>query len=75
MIEAIVAPPNDSKMVIKFLKKHIFTQFSTPRVLLSNNGTHFCDKSLESLLKRHMVFHIVVTPITLNKWPSGGLQP
>jgi len=46
-IEAIATLTNDSKVVIKFLKKNIFTRFGTPRVFLSDNGTHFCNKPLE----------------------------
>jgi len=61
-VKAIATPTNDSKVVIKFLKKHIFTRFGTLRALLSDNGTHFCNKPLESLLKRYGVFHKVATP-------------
>jgi len=30
-VEATASPTNSSKMVIKFLKKNIFTGFGTPR--------------------------------------------
>ena len=33
-----------------------------PRALLSDSGMHFCNKPLESLLKKHGVFHKVATP-------------
>ena len=33
-----------------------------PRALLSDNGTHFCKKALESLLRRYGVFYKVATP-------------
>jgi len=55
-------PTNDSKVVIKFFKKNIFTLFGTPRALLSDNGTHFCNKPLESLLKKYEVFRKIATP-------------
>jgi len=42
-VGAIASLTNDSKVVFKFLKKNIFTRFSTPRALLSDNGTHFCN--------------------------------
>ena len=35
-------PTNDSKVVLKFLKKHIFIRFGTPRAVISDGGTHFC---------------------------------
>jgi len=46
-VEAIASPTNDSKVVLEFLRKNIFTRFGTPRALLSDNGTHFCNKPLE----------------------------
>ena len=61
-VEAIATPTNDSKVVIRFLKKNIFTRFGMPRALLSDNETHFCNKPLESILKKYWVFHKVVTP-------------
>ena len=62
LIEAIATPTNDSKVVIKFLTKSIFTRFGTPRALLSANGTHFCNKPLDSLLKKYGIFHKIITP-------------
>ena len=49
LVEAIASPINDSKVVFKFLKKNIFTQFGTSRAFLRDNDTHFCNKPLESL--------------------------
>ena len=40
-------PTNDSKVVLKFLKKHIFIRFGTPRAVISDGGTHFCNKRFE----------------------------
>ena len=53
---------HDSKVVIKFPKKNIFTRFDIPRALLSDNRTHFCNKPLESFLKKYGVFHKFATP-------------
>ena len=62
IVKAIATPTNDSKAVIKFLKLNIFTQFSTPRALLSENGTHICDKHFKSLLRKYGVLHNVAMP-------------
>jgi len=56
-MEAIASPTNDSMVVMKFLKKNIFIRFCILRAFLSDNGTYFCNKSLESLLKKYKVFH------------------
>jgi len=61
-VEAIATPTNDVKVVIKFLKKNMFTRCGMPRALLSDNGTHFYNKPLETLLKKYRVFHKVATP-------------
>ena len=35
-VEAVALSTNDTRVVIKFLKKNIFTQFGTPRALISD---------------------------------------
>ena len=60
--EAIATPINDSKVIIKFLERNIFIRFGTSRALLSDNGTHFYNKLLETFLKKYGVFHKVATP-------------
>ena len=42
-VEAVTLPTNDARVVIKFLKKNIFTRYGTPRALISDGGTHFCN--------------------------------
>ena len=55
-------PTNDSKVVTEFLKKNIFTGFGALRVLLSDNGTHFGNEPLVSLLKKYGIFYKLATP-------------
>jgi len=40
-VEAIALPNNDVKSVTKFIKKNIFSRFGTPRVIISDEGSHF----------------------------------
>ena len=61
-VEAIATPKNDSKMVINFLRKHIFTRFGVPRALVSDGGSHFCNRYLDAVLKKYSVTHRVTTP-------------
>lgn len=44
-------------MVIKFLKKNMFTRFGTLRVLISDGGSHFCNSQLENALEHSGVKH------------------
>ncbi|XP_075079843.1 uncharacterized protein LOC142165117 [Nicotiana tabacum] len=60
-VEAISLPSNDAKVVVSFVKKHIFTRFGTPRVLISDGGTHFCNKLLNNVLAKYGVKNKVST--------------
>ncbi|XP_060673095.1 uncharacterized protein LOC132803722 [Ziziphus jujuba] len=61
-VEASALPTNDARVVLKFLKKYIFTRFGTPRAIISDGGTHFCNKQFESLLAKYGVRHKIATP-------------
>ena len=58
-VEAIATQTNDSRVVIKFIKKNIFTRFGIPRAIISDEGTHFCNRNLDTLLKKYGVVHKV----------------
>ncbi|KAJ9535713.1 hypothetical protein OSB04_un001134 [Centaurea solstitialis] len=61
-VEAIATPTNDSRAVINFLKRNIFARFGVPRALISDGGSHFCNRYLEALLRKYSVKHRVTTP-------------
>ncbi|XP_070057288.1 uncharacterized protein [Nicotiana tomentosiformis] len=56
-VEAIALPNNEARSVTFFLKKNIFTRFGTPRAILSDGGSHFCNKAFSGLLKKYGVKH------------------
>ena len=47
----------DAKVVLKFLLMHIFSRFGTLRAIVSDKGTHFCNKLFELLLFKYGVRH------------------
>ena len=53
---------NDANVVVKFLKKTIFTRFRTPRAIISNGGKHFCNLQFNFVLSKYGVKHHVATP-------------
>ncbi|KAL5558871.1 hypothetical protein UlMin_035082 [Ulmus minor] len=61
-VEAVALPTNDSRVVIRFLKKNIFARFGTPRAIISDGGSHFCNKQFDALLSKYGVTHRVATP-------------
>ncbi|KAL5566504.1 hypothetical protein UlMin_029668 [Ulmus minor] len=46
----------------RFLKKNIFTRFGTPRAIISDGGSHFCNRQFAALLTKYGVRHKVATP-------------
>ncbi|RVW30811.1 hypothetical protein CK203_106539 [Vitis vinifera] len=48
---------NDHKVVLKFLKENIFSRFGVPKAIISDGGTHFCNKPFEALLAKYGVKH------------------
>ena len=56
-VEAIPTITCDAKVVLKFLRKNIFSRFETPRAIMSDERTHFCNKLFESLLSKYGVRH------------------
>ena len=61
-VEAIAIATNDNKVVISFLRRNIFSRFGVPIALISDGGTHFCNKQLETLLLKYGVKYKVATP-------------
>ncbi|GJS42648.1 retrovirus-related pol polyprotein from transposon TNT 1-94, partial [Tanacetum coccineum] len=54
--EAQALSTNDARVVITFLKK-LFCRFEMPKALISDRGTHFCNKIMEKTIKRCGVNH------------------
>ena len=61
-VEAIPCKTNDHRVVLKFLKENIFSRFGVPKAIISDGGTHFCNKPFETLLAKYRVKHKVATP-------------
>ncbi|XP_070008450.1 uncharacterized protein [Nicotiana sylvestris] len=61
-VEAATLPTNDARVVVGFLKKNIFTCFGSPRAIISDGGTYFCNRAFEKLLAKYDMRHKVATP-------------
>ncbi|XP_031259919.1 uncharacterized protein LOC116118085 [Pistacia vera] len=60
-VEVIATKTNDSRIVLQFLRRNIFTGYGTPRAIISDSGKHFCNHQFNALLKKYGVTHKVVT--------------
>ena len=49
-VEVVALQTNDSKVVVKFIRKHIFTRFGTLRARISDGGAKFINNSIHNLL-------------------------
>ena len=54
-VEAIPTRTNDARVVAKFLRSHIFTRFGTLGALITDGGTHFCNKHVDNVLRKYGV--------------------
>ncbi|CAN6723519.1 unnamed protein product [Malus baccata var. baccata] len=61
-VEAKATRTNDSKVVADFIRTNIFARFGMPRVIISDGGSHFCNWTIEALLRKYSVTHKVSTP-------------
>ena len=61
-VEAIPCKTNDHRVVLKFLKGNIFSRFGVPKAIISDGGSHFCNKPFENLMAKYGVKHKVATP-------------
>nr|GEU97273.1 reverse transcriptase domain-containing protein [Tanacetum cinerariifolium] len=60
-VEAKALPTNEAQVVCKFLK-NLFSRFGTPRAIISNQGTHFCNDQFAKVMLKFGVTHRLATP-------------
>ena len=58
-VEAIPTITCDTKVVLRFIRSNIFSRFETPRVVISDKGSHFYNKLFSSLQAKYEVKHRV----------------
>nr|GEZ10619.1 reverse transcriptase domain-containing protein [Tanacetum cinerariifolium] len=55
-VEAKALPTNDARVVCKFLKS-LFARFGSPRAIISDRGTHFCNDQFAKVVLKYGVTH------------------
>nr|GEZ91223.1 hypothetical protein [Tanacetum cinerariifolium] len=53
-------PTNDARVVVKFLKS-LFSRFGTPKAIISDRGTHFCNDQFAKVMSKYGVTHRLST--------------
>ncbi|GJT32700.1 reverse transcriptase domain-containing protein [Tanacetum coccineum] len=59
-VEAKALPTNDARVVCKFFKS-LFARFETPRAIISDRGTHFCNDQFSKVMLKYEVTHRLST--------------
>nr|GEZ25865.1 reverse transcriptase domain-containing protein [Tanacetum cinerariifolium] len=59
-VEAKALPTNDARVVVKILKS-LFSRFGTPKAILSDRGTHFCNDQFSRVMSKYWVTHRLST--------------
>nr|GEY23208.1 reverse transcriptase domain-containing protein [Tanacetum cinerariifolium] len=70
-VEAKALPTNDTRVVVKFLKS-LFSRFGTPKAIISDRGTHFCNDQFSRVMKKYRVTHRLST--TYHPQISGQIE-
>nr|GEW24486.1 reverse transcriptase domain-containing protein [Tanacetum cinerariifolium] len=60
LVKAKTLPTNDARVVCKFLKS-LFARFGTPRAIISDLGTYFCNDHLIKVTLKYGVTHRLAT--------------
>ena len=61
-IEPVPCRAANHRVVLMFLKENIFSRFGVPKAIISDGGSHFCNKPFENHLAKYGVKHKVATP-------------
>nr|GFA25783.1 reverse transcriptase domain-containing protein [Tanacetum cinerariifolium] len=59
-VKAKALPTNDTRVVVKFLKS-LFSRFETPKAIISDRGTHFCNDQFSRVMEKYGVTHRLST--------------
>ena len=60
-VEAKATWTNDARIVVDFFRANIFARFGTFKAVISDRGTHFCNRIVEGAFKKYGVTHQVST--------------
>nr|GEV53036.1 hypothetical protein [Tanacetum cinerariifolium] len=70
-VEAKALPTNDARVVCKFLKS-LFAKFGSPRAIICDRGTHFCNDHFSKVMLKYGVTHRLST--TYHPQTSGQVE-
>lgn len=54
-VEAKATTTNDLRTISEFLKSNIFNHFGVPKVIIDDQGTHFCNSVKKKIMEKYGV--------------------
>nr|GEV58252.1 reverse transcriptase domain-containing protein [Tanacetum cinerariifolium] len=70
-VEAKALPTNDARVVVKYLKS-VFARLGTPRDIISDHETHFCNDKFAKVMSKYGATHRLAT--TYHLQTSGQVE-
>ena len=61
-VEAKLVKDYSAATTVQFIFQNILTRFGCPRILMSDQGTHFLNQTIKALTEEFQVFHQKSTP-------------
>ncbi|RDX74455.1 Gypsy retrotransposon integrase-like protein 1, partial [Mucuna pruriens] len=71
-VKAIATKTNDAMVVVDFLKSNIFCHFGVLKALINDQGSHFYNRAMSSLLHKYGVVHRIA--IAYHPRPTAKLK-
>jgi len=56
-VEAVPTRTTKTRVVVKFFRENIFSRNGIPRAIISDQSTHFDNRSIDALLKKYSIIH------------------
>ncbi|XP_052113782.1 uncharacterized protein LOC127744934 [Arachis duranensis] len=61
LLNAIPTRTDDANVVYSFVRNNIICRFGAPRAIISDQGSHFCNKKIDGLMRKYGIIHKVAT--------------
>ena len=58
-VEAITCSRNDANTAVGFIQRNIYSRFGAPRIIISDEGSHFANKVFAKLMSRYGTRHVM----------------
>jgi len=66
-IEVKTTRTNNVKVILDFVRTHIFDRFGIPKAIISDYDIYFCNRSMKAILCKYHVTHRTSKPTTLKR--------